>query len=224
MARKQRKIPVEPVRGTEAKFPYTTKPASLRRLLKEIPRKPKPVRFDQALLRSWSFGDNNDLTVLRVLKAVNLLNERNEPTDLYSRYMNLDEGAKVLGPEIRRVYEPLFQASHTPYQESQEKLQNLFNIHSGGGDRTLEYQIQTFKALCENASFDQAVIAGATNTDSNSAVAQDVSGAGISGVGSNIHINLHIHLPENKSRRDYEDIIEDIGRYIFGRQVSTRRE
>lgn len=26
-----------------------------------------------------------------------------------------------------------------------------------------------------------------------------------------VNINLHIHLPENKSRRDYEDIIEDTG-------------
>jgi len=35
-----------------------------------------------------------------------------------------------------------------------------------------------------------------------------------------IHIDLHIHLPENKSRRDYEYIFEDIARYIFGRNVT----
>jgi hypothetical protein len=42
--------------------------------------------------------------MLRVLKAVQLLNDRNEPGDLYSRFMNIDFGAKVLGPEIKRVY------------------------------------------------------------------------------------------------------------------------
>src|SRR5713226_7154194 len=80
------------------KFPYTTKPASLRRLLKEIPKKPKPQKFDMGLLRSWGFSDANDYSMLRVLKAVNLLNDKNEPTELYTRFMNLDEGAKILGP------------------------------------------------------------------------------------------------------------------------------
>jgi hypothetical protein len=213
--------------NTEAKFPYTTKPSSLRKLLKEIPRKPKPSKFDKTLLRSWGFGDTNDLTMLRVMKAVSLLNDRNEPSDLYSQYMNLDAGAKALGPEIRRLYAPLFQASHAPYQESNEKLQNLFNIHSGGGDRSLEYQIQTFKALCENAAFEQ----GASTTMAGNPL-ENTKNTGMSGVGAvasgiggpGISINLHIHLPENKTRRDYEDIIEDIGRYIFGRETGARRE
>jgi hypothetical protein len=84
MARKKRAVSEEPVRGGEAKFPYTTKPASLRRLLKEIPKKPKPSKFDRALLRSWGFSDSNDQTMLRVLKAVNLLLDGNVPSDLYS--------------------------------------------------------------------------------------------------------------------------------------------
>lgn len=145
--------------GTGPKFPYTTKPNSLRRLLQEIPKKPRPSKFDKTLLRSWGFTDTNDLTTLRVLKSVGLLNSSNEPTEVYSRFMNIDEGGKVLAPEIKRVYEPLFQASHTPYAESNEKLKNLFNIHSGGGESSLEQQAQTFKALCENASFDQTPIA-----------------------------------------------------------------
>ena len=58
---------------SEPKFPYATKPSSLRRLLKEIPNKPKPTKLTRDLLRSWGFNDNNDVTVLRVLEAVNLV-------------------------------------------------------------------------------------------------------------------------------------------------------
>ncbi len=71
---------------TEPRFPYTTKPSSLRRLLQEIPNRPRPPKFDTNLLRSWGFKDGNDYTMLRVLKAVSLLNAKNEPTDLYSQY------------------------------------------------------------------------------------------------------------------------------------------
>src|SRR5712692_1954883 len=91
-----------------AKFPYTTKPSSLRRLLQEIPKKPRPPKFDQNLLRAWGFSDANDYSMLRVLKAVGLLNANNEPTDLYSQYMHLEGGAVALADPIKQVYEPLF--------------------------------------------------------------------------------------------------------------------
>lgn len=211
---------------SEAKFPYTTKPASLRRLLKEIPQKPKPSRFDKTLLRAWGYTDTNDYTMLRVLKSLNLLDSKNEPNELYSRFMSLEGGARVLGPEVRRVYEPLFQASHTPYNESNERLQNLFNIHSGGGSRSLDQQIQTFKAVCENAIFDDsqidplAVSGGGVQTTQMPLKQFAQAGGSMPA----ININLHIHLPENKSRRDYEDIIENIGRYIFGKDANERRD
>ena len=214
---------------TTPTFPYTTKPASLRRFLKDIPKRPKPSKFDISLLKSWGFSDQNDHSMLRVLKAINLLNDKNEPTELYTRFMVIDGGARAIGPEIKRVYAPLFQASHTPYTESNDKLQNLFNIHSGGGERVLEQQIQTFKALCENASFEQVDMpAGGGNSAEISGGGHVVSGSQSEGSrgdgGPVVNINLHIHLPENKSRRDYEDMIEDIGRYIFGRNTGDRRE
>jgi Family of unknown function (DUF5343) len=108
----------------------------------------------------------------------------------------------VLGPEIQRVYKPLFEASHEPYKENNERLKNLFNIHSGGG--SLEHQIQTFKALCENAVFgaDDAVTpkASATTAAPRASANQQLSGG--ADAGPVVHINLHIHLPESKSRRE----------------------
>lgn len=201
--------------ATTPKFPYTTKPSSLRKLLQDIPKKPKPPKFDGGLLKSWGFPDNNDYTVLRVLKAVGLLNANSEPTDLYTQYMRIGVGPAALAEPIKKLYEPLFNASHAPFKESTEQLQNLFNIHSGGGARALDAQIQTFKALCENTSFEAlspAPFAASSVTGAPSAApVSPVLGSPV------VNINLHIHLPENKTRRDYEAIIEDIGRYIFGR-------
>lgn len=178
------------------------------------------------LLKSWGFSDQNDHSMLRVLKSVNLLDSKNEPTELYSQFMNLEGGARVIGPEIKRVYAPLFQASHTPYNESNDRLQNLFNIHSGGGNRALDQQIQTFKALCENAIFDgvanDPLSAGASTIPPTMCSATSQAAANASAPA--VNINLHIHLPENKTRRDYEDIIESIGRYIFGRSANERRD
>src|SRR5437870_670213 len=99
--------------ATEPKIPYSTKPSSLRRLLQEIPKKPRPPKFDKALLKSWSITDAKDYSMLRVLKAIGLLNATNVPTDLYAQYMNIQGGAGALAEPLRRIYAPLFNASHT---------------------------------------------------------------------------------------------------------------
>jgi uncharacterized protein DUF5343 len=220
-----KKEPRKNVRAeTDPKFPYTTKPSSLRRLLQAIPSRPKPPKYDAALLRSWGFSDTNDYTVLRVLKAIGLLNASNEPTELYSKYMHLQGGATALAEPVKRIYEPLFNASHKPYAESPEQLKNLFNIHSGGSDRALEQQIQTFKALCENTIFDGAADPVVATGNGATATQRALGGVTPSLTGAGININVHIHLPENKSSRDYEAIIEDIGRYIFGRKETAKGE
>ena len=216
-SKKGRKISETPAPATKAKFPYTTKPGSLRKLLQLIPNRPIPPKFDKTLMQSWGFKDNNDMTILRVLKEVNLLSDRSEPTDIYAQYMHIENGAKALAPEIKRVYEPLFQASHKPYSDTNEQLKSYFNIYSGGSERSLEYQIQTFKALCENANFNDINSLGQIPDnhihDINSNKFHQKAGTN----NPHVNINVHIHLPENKSSRDYERIIEDIGRYIFGR-------
>lgn len=101
---------------TEPKFPYTTKPSSLRKLLQEIPKKPRPPKFDMQILQSWGFRDANDHSMIRVLKAVGLLNSSNEPEQLYMEYMKPGTGPAALAGAIRRAYEPLFIASHAPYK------------------------------------------------------------------------------------------------------------
>lgn len=200
---------------SEAKFPYTTKPASLRRLLKLIPEKPKPPKLTGTVLKSWGFLDNNDATMLRVLKAVNLLDSSGTPTEVYTNYMNIAGGGAALAPQIREAYKPLFDSSHTPYLEDAVTLKNMFNINSGGS--TIDHQINTFKALCEFADFDSVEARGAANVRDEVVNPASVIAPTATGLSAAVNINLHIHLPENKSRRDYENMIEDIGRYIFGR-------
>jgi hypothetical protein len=207
--------------ASKAKFPYTNKASSLRRFLKEIPKRPVPPKFDKNMLRAWGFKDSNDYSILRVVKAVGLLNDRSEPSDLYTKFMDMNEGARALGPEIQRIYAPLFQASHQPYEENNEKLKNLFHIHSGGSPAVIDLQIQTFKALCENAVFgDRDAVAPKASAVATQARIARGSPPQAAQAGPMVHIDLHIHLPENKSRRDYEDIIENIARHIFGRQKS----
>lgn len=206
----------------DPKFAYTTAPSVLRKLLKEIPKRPKPPRIDEDTLQSWGIAKGgNALTAVRVLKKLGLLSTSGEPQDSYVDFMKQGTGPKALAARIKDHYRVLFDNSHSPQTESTDALKNLFNIHSGGGESTLDLQMQTFKALCEHADFmSGATVAGASNSSNDGGSEQSRSSRdGLPGLPP-IKIDLHIHLPENKSTRDYEAIIQDIAKYIYGREQS----
>ena len=209
---------------TEPKFPYTPTPGSLRKFLKLVPNKPKPDKVTFGLLKSWGLTSSNDRYIMSVLKALNFIGSSGQPTENYEAFMHRATGSATIGAQIKRVYAPFFQASHEPAKEGHEDLKRLFNIHSGGSERTIRYQLETFKALCEFASFEDLPKATRGRPE-------DEERARTSGVSSHqglqinespaIHIDLHIHLPENKTAREYEAIIQDIARYIYKHEVTS---
>lgn len=202
----------------QPKFPYTTQPKALRRLLAEVPRRPKPPKITRDTLKAWNVSNVNDTSPVNVLKKLGLLGQAGEPTNLYVEFMKTGTGPGVLAERIRDVYKVLFENCHAPQSESEEELKKLFNIHSGGGEDAMRYQIQTFKALCEYANFSSAspgdeLSPGEAASGAGTVVRQPV------GKLPPIQVDLHLHLPENKTSRDYEAIIQDIARYIYGRDV-----
>jgi hypothetical protein len=184
-----------------------------------VPNRPKPPKVNPGLLKSWGLTDSNATTIPRVLKALGLLASNGDVTSYYEAFMQPSTGPAVLGTRVRELYSPLFQASHHPYKENHEELKRLFHIHSGGSAATINFQMQTFKALCEFSTFDGPPVAVATAALGIAPESPRLPG----GASSNgdirgalgIHIDLHIHLPENKAARDYEAIIQDIAKYIY---------
>lgn len=217
MATRAKKTKNQGSQSTTPKFPYTTRPNNLRKFLTMIPAKPKPQKIDKTLVKSWGFGSNEDLSIIRVLKAVDFIGAKNETTEAYAKFMAPGSGPKVLGDAVRKTWAPIFNSSHAPHKEPDETLRTLFNIHSGGSEKTINLQIQTLKALCESADLSEgAATARGTPAAQSSGGRSTADATGPLGA-PQFRIELHIHLPENKSRRDYEYMFEDIARYIYGR-------
>ena len=212
MATKKKRSAPKETSTTKPKFPYTITIGALRKILEEIPKRPKPNTFNFALINTWGIKDNNARTAIGVIKSIGLLDNSESPTANYVDYMKNDTGAISLGNKIKETYAQLFETSHEPYRETQQNLKNFFNIHSGGSEVTINYQIQTFKTLCEFADFSgklqpQQAFTSSGVTEQGSTISS--SGAPI------LNINLHIHLPETKSRGVYGEIIKGIPKYIY---------
>lgn len=151
------------------------------------------------------------------MKSLGLLGSDGSTTDLYAGFMQKGTGPRVLGARIKIVYPQLFESFADPRAASVEELTNFFNIHSGGSEKTIEYQVQTLKALADAADFDEEATPPAQAGDASDAPMQpSVSSGRVSGMG--LHIDLHVHLPENKSKIEYDAIFESIAQHILGKK------
>src|SRR5262249_7776091 len=169
---------------------------------------------------AWDVSRNsNARTAISVLKKIGLLGANGDPTSLYVEFMKTGVGPTVLAARIKDAYRVLFENSHAPQGESDEELRKLFNIHSGGGEDAMRLQIQTFKALSEHATFSNAATASVSSQDGAQPSVQGTGGALGQQSLPPIQVDLHLHLPENKTTRDYEAIIQDIAKYIYGRDI-----
>jgi len=204
---------------TQPRFPYTISPAALRKLLKEIPDRPKPGKINLDTLKTWNVSNANEVSPIRVLKEIGFLGSSGEPLQAYVDFMQSPpQGPRTLGNILKTKYKELFETAHNP-QSDAEVLKKFFNIHAGGSEGTINWQLQTFKALAEYADFSQegspALGVSATSTPAGDKPSTEFKMPPV-------NIDLHIHLPENKTSRDYEAIIQDIAKYIYGRTDQTR--
>lgn len=195
------------------KFPYTTSPSELKNILRLIPTKPKPPKLVTSTANTWGIKNTGVGRTLGVLREIGLIDPSGVPTTDYVAYMTAGTGGLALGQKIKERYKELFEHYTEPQNASNSDLKNFFNIHSGGAEKTIEYQISTFKALAEFASFD-----GTYTPPNSTGVAGNPKGDNTPRGGSaQIHFDLHIHLPEGKNTSDYESIIRAISDYIVAK-------
>ena len=199
----------------EPKYPYTLTPNSLRRFLDMITSKPKPTKIVGETLKAWGLKNTNDKSILRVLKELGLLTSSGETTEIYAGYIGGAKGPSVLGAQVKRVYSELFDHITNPASASLEELKNFFKVYGGGGEDVTRFQIQTFKVLVEHSTFGASDPLDAANAPADASGSAPVTGPERYDNSPVVRIDLHIHLPENKTKLDYDSIIESIATHLY---------
>jgi uncharacterized protein DUF5343 len=159
-------------------YAYTSVPNSLRQFLKGVPSRGVPAKVDPAHLKSIGLKEENDQTIIRVLKFVGLLNSDGSPTDAYKGFRDKGKGATLLAKEIGRAYRELFDTYPDAYSQTDENLRNFFSAKTSVGAKAISFMVGTFKVLCEFGEFSGVTTA---ITNLSSATQSAVTGAGASG-------------------------------------------
>jgi hypothetical protein len=107
----------------QPRYPYTTKTSALRRLLAEIPKRPRPGKVTLDTLKTWGVTSTNDASPIRVLKDIGMLSTNGEPPQAYLDFMlSPPKGPRALGGLIRAKYAGLFETSHEPHKNHEVEV------------------------------------------------------------------------------------------------------
>lgn len=163
-----------------ATYPYILKTGTIKRFLEKIPSVGIPDKVTLRYLYALDFKSNNERPIIPVLKFIKFLDASGSPTELYKKFRDRGQSSSVLRKAIKEAYSEVFKIYPDAYKKGNQTLQNFFSTQIGLGERAIKSIVETFKALCAQAGFEEAKAAledlqEPTEVNTNEDIGQDES-------------------------------------------------
>lgn len=210
----------------EKKYPYTTVPNNLRKLLQKLPTLGAPPKATQKWLESIGFSGGNNRSLLPVLRHIGVINQSGEPTEYWTALRSGDKAK--FADAVRKGYADLFTTYTDAHEQNAETLQTFFRTHTGLGEKAQSFCVRTFKVLVEFGDFDKPTKTKAKVAE----VAEeredklDLGSAGGGGGGDGggkptpqpfaLTVNLQIELPPSADGEVYDRLFAAMAKHLKG--------
>jgi hypothetical protein len=213
----------------EKKYPYTTVPNNLRKLLQKLPDIKTPEKATQRWLESIGFSGGNNKTLLPVLRHVGVISKSGEPTDYWVAVRSGNK-AKV-AEAVRAAYADLFAIYDNAHAQDSEALTSFFRTHTRVGEKALTYCVRTFKVLTEFGDFetpsqgkpkiaeeraDKPAAGRAASEGNGSTSSTTRERSGNLSQPLSLTVNLQIELPPSAEGEVYDKLFAAMAKHLKG--------
>ncbi len=153
-----------------------------------------------------------DRSLINMLKKMGFLDATGRPTEAYGLLKNKSVAKIAIADGLRKVYAPLFEANEKANELSPEELKGLI-AQVTGGDKTIVGQIAyTFNAITKNADFTRTSKPDGKKSDDKGEDKPPLPPLPPSGLRSDFHFNIQVHLPANGTEETYLNIFNALRR------------
>jgi hypothetical protein len=153
-----------------------------------------------------------DRNLINMLKKMSFLDATGRPTETYGLLKNKSVAKAAIADGLRKVYAPLFDANERANELSPEELKGLI-AQVTGGDKTIVGQIAyTFNAVAKNADFTRTSKTDAKKPDDKGEDKPSLPPLPPTGLRSEFHFNIQVHLPANGTEETYLNIFNALRR------------
>lgn len=148
-----------------------------------------------------------DRQLISMLKKLGFLEAGGNPTETYGLLKNKDTRGAAIADGLRKAYAPLFEANEKANELTPEQLKGLIAQVTGGEKNIVQQIAYTFNAIAKNADFSKRSVAAAgKKPDEGKDKEPSVPPPVPSGLRSDFHFNIQVHLPANGTEETYLNI------------------
>jgi hypothetical protein len=203
-----------------ADFPYAQNAASLKKFLTvHIPSAGVPPKVTHQYLEAVGFKSSNDRSIIRVLRAIGLVEESGVPTASWQQMRDRNRAGTVMAKAVSLAYAPLFATFPNAQDKDPESLKGWFSANTKHGQSALRLIVSTFKALCDVADFGPqtegaAVPSNVSELRTPVGVPAAVASSSAMVIPS-ININIQLHLPATDDSAVWESLFASMKKHLL---------
>jgi hypothetical protein len=203
------------------KYPYILNTGSLKRFLDNIPKIGTPAKITQPGLPSLGFKSTADRPIVKILKFIDFLSEKNEPTDAYRDFKVSSKAGSVMAEALKKAYADLFEIYPDACDKNDQTLKDFFTPTTDAGEQVVNQTVATFKVLCGYAHFKTT-----TEEQEGESKGEEIKGQEEGeekpkppvAQGVTLNVNIQITLPVTDDASVYDKIFKAIKNNILTRE------
>lgn len=208
-------------------LPYLPSYKNVDKLFSGIAAAKVPESFTQAFLsQTLGLKASSDRPLIPLLRTLGFIDASGRPTPEYRLLKNPAAAKGAIAQAIKKAYAPLFASNESANSLSMDQLRGLISQVAGTDEEMTKRIAYTFSALTKTADFKvtagaKAAVSVPDNGDDDGDDEGDVVDLkfknprqAASGLRTEFHYNLQIHLPANGSEETYLNIFNSL-RKVF---------
>lgn len=190
-------------------YPYMISNNKIMPIIEKIQQAARPQKFTIEVLRSLGFTSTNDRAFIPLAKKLGFLADDGTPTALYDQLKDKTTTKTVLATQIKSLYAELYAINVEIHKSPEGEIKGAISRVTGKDEDGVNRIYNTFKALCNNANFNNDTPVEEPLKDDNS---DDIVSNNFN-VPLNtpqFHYNIQIHLPATTDISVYNAIFKSL--------------
>ena len=202
---------------------YLTSTKNLESIINSVINAKAPDRFTNKFLEDLGYKSSNDRLVVRMFKALGLLDDSGQPLQRYYEFLDQTQTGKILAIGIEEAYGDLFNLRKDAQNMSNDEVKNKLKTLTQGqkSDKVIGLMAMTFRAFCDLADWsEETEIQGssentAVQNERNDFAGFEKRGSKVPKTDMNLHYNIQIHLPETTNMAVYDAIFQSLKKHLL---------
>lgn len=191
-------------------YPYMLSNNKIAPIISKIQQAARPAKFTIEVLRNLGFTSTNDRAFIPLLKKLGFLMDDGTPSALYDQLKDTTCTGTILGVQMKSLYADLYAINTEIHKASEAEIKGAISRVTGKDADGVGRIYNTFKALCNIASFDtqETISIPEENKD---ATPTTVTEMPVTTPRANeFHYNIQIHLPATNDISVYNAIFKSL--------------